>query len=424
MTRSDSAPALLSHPWVEPTRVHRNAYLDGSLFEEELRRIFGRTWVYVAHESEVANPGDFKTTVIGRQPVIVSRDETGEIHVLMNRCAHRAATVCQAASGNSSNFRCDYHGWTYRNNGQLVTPTMTAGYAMEDFDRAQYSLAKAPRVDSYRGLIFASLSPEGQSLGAHLGRAREYIDLTFDLSPTGSVRLGAGAQKYAYAGNWKLQSENGVDGYHPNFVHRTFFANSDFGMGIFGPKSKGRAATLGGGHGLLDLRPVMEPQFRARLETPQGQWLAERLAERLGSRERAEETIAAGGSEGFNLLIFPNLQIIGVQFRVIHPRAVDHTEVEIYPFLHVGAPQEVNTERLRWHETFYGPAGGGGPDDVEMFDRVTKGLSVEGVEWLSFMRGLNREEIDGETRWGHITDEQPQRGFYEQWLQLMGSIND
>jgi phenylpropionate dioxygenase-like ring-hydroxylating dioxygenase large terminal subunit len=421
MTSTTSALTLPVHPWVEPTRVHRNAYLDEELFEEELRRIFYQTWIYVAHESEVANSGDYKTTYIGKQPVIVSRDEEGRIHVLMNRCTHRAATVCQAAAGNSNFFRCEYHAWTYRNNGELVAPTFRDGYDPADLDPRDYSLARAPRVDSYRGLIFASLSSDGETLREHLGRATEFIDGAFDLAPAGTVRLRAGVHRYSYPGNWKLQSENGVDGYHPNFVHRAFIETSHFGLKLFGGKSKGRAGSLGHGHGLLDMRPMLEPMTREKLKTPQGQRLLEQLTERLGSHERAEQVIVDGGTEGYNLVIFPNLSIIGAQIRVIHPRTATTTDVELYPFLHDGATDETNAQRLRLHEAFYGPAGGGGPDDVEMFARVGVGLAVESVEWLPFVRGLRREETDGEARWGHVTDEQPQRGFYRRWLELMGT---
>jgi len=406
---------------VQQHRVHRNAYLDEQLFAEELNQIFHRTWIYVGHESEVARPGDYKTTVIGRQPVIVTRDGTGGIHVLMNRCTHRAATVCQAASGNSAFFRCEYHGWTFRNNGELVAPTFSAGYDPADFTAAGFALARAPRVDSYRGLIFASLAPGGESLREHLGRAAEYIDLTVDLAPAGTIRLGAGAHRYSYRGNWKLQSENGVDGYHPNFVHRAFFETSGLGAGLFGPGSTGRAGSLGRGHAVLDFRTMMAPMMRTRLATDDGQRALDRLAERLGDRERATEVLLANGTQGYNLLVFPNLQIIGCQLRVIHPRAVGLTEVDLYPYLHDGAGDEENTARLRTHEAFYGPSGGGGPDDIEMFDRVVRGLAVEGVEWLPLVRGLRREVVDGEARWGHITDEQPQRGFYHRWLQLMGA---
>ncbi|HEY9414112.1 MAG TPA: Rieske 2Fe-2S domain-containing protein [Pseudonocardia sp.] len=418
--RTDTGAAPV-HPWVEPTRVHRNAYLDEQLFEQELTRIFHKTWVYVGHESEVAEPGDYKTTYIGRQPVILSRDEDRKIHVLMNRCTHRAATVCQAKQGNSNFFRCEYHGWMFRNNGELVAPTFSSGYDPADFDASKFALGRALRVDSYRGLVFASLAAEGESLREHLGRVTEFIDLTIDLAPEGTIRLGAGTHRYSYRGNWKLQSENGVDGYHPNFVHQAFLETSHLGKGLFGPNSKARAGALGHGHAVLDFRDLMSEILRPKLDTPDGKRTVDLLTERLGDRERAIRTFLAGGTQGFNILIFPNLQIIGAQIRVIHPRTSTFTEVDLYPYLHDGATEADNIGRLRLHEAFYGPAGGGGPDDVEMFDRVGEGMAVEGIEWLQFLRGLRREEVDGEARWGHMTDETPQRGFYRQWLELMGT---
>jgi len=421
VTTNDGRPAAaLAHPLVEPHRVHRNVYLDENVFREEMARIFGKTWIYVGHESEVARPGDYKSTFIGTQPVIVSRDEDGTLHVLLNRCTHRAATVCQAAAGNSSYFRCEYHGWTFRNDGRLVAPTFSSGYDKADFDPADFALARVPRVDSYRGMIFASLCREGESLREHLGVAAWYIDLAVDLAPEGEIVLGAGTHKYAYGGNWKLQSENGVDGYHPNFVHSAFLETSGMGGSIFGPGSPGRAGALGRGHGILDFRAAIAPMMQAKLETPAGTAALEQLTRRLGDRQRAIEVLLANATQGYNLLIFPNLQIIGCQIRVIHPRRVGYSEVDLYPYLLKGASDEENTARLRTHEAFYGPSGGGGPDDIEMFDRVAVGLAAEGVEWLPFLRGLRREQIDGEARWGHITDEQPQRGFYHRWLELMG----
>ncbi len=279
-------------------------------------------------------------------------------------------------------------------------------------------------MDTHRGLIFASLAEHGPSLREHLGLAADYIDLAVDIAPEGRIRLGAGTHKYRYAGNWKLQSENGVDGYHPNFVHRAFLDTSggEAALAIFGARSQGRAGTLGRGHGILDSRPMMAPLVEMSLNTPQGAAALDRLAERLGDRDRAREVLRSGGAQGFNLLVFPNLQMIGYQIRVIHPRTVLETDVELYPFLLEGADEETNAARLRGHEAFYGPSGGGGPDDVEMFARVFEGLKVTGVEWLPMVRGLRREVVEGEARWGHVTDEQPQRGFYERWLELMEDV--
>jgi phenylpropionate dioxygenase-like ring-hydroxylating dioxygenase large terminal subunit len=404
--------------------VHRDIYVDPAVFEAELRRIFGRVWVYVGHESEVPRAGDFKTSWIGRQPVIVSRDQHGRLHVLYNRCTHRAATVCQERGGHTNAFRCDYHGWTFRLDGTLIGATFSSGYAEEDFRPEDYPLGRAPRVDSYRGFIFASASPTGPTLAEHLGNAAGYLDLFTDLSPTGEISVGApGTHHYGYAGNWKLQSENGVDGYHPNFVHQAFLEGAPgngAALQMFSNNAVCRAADLGNGHALLDIRPQMgDVHERIIGRTPEGRELVERLTDRLGP-ERAREVVRTNGAQGFNLLVFPNLLIIQVQIRVVHPRRVDHTEVDLYPVLLEGAPDAINAQRLRLHEGFYGPAGGGAPGDLEMFRRVQEGLQVESVEWLPLLRGLRRTELgpNGELI-GHVTDEHPQRAFYRRWLEEM-----
>src|SRR5471030_2961303 len=98
---------------VEADRIAPSLYYDPALFEAELERIFYKTWIWVAHESELPNPGDFRTTTIGRQPVIVVRGKSGSINVLQNRCRHRGATVCEQHKGNARGFTCPYHSWTY-----------------------------------------------------------------------------------------------------------------------------------------------------------------------------------------------------------------------------------------------------------------------------------------------------------------------
>jgi nitrite reductase/ring-hydroxylating ferredoxin subunit len=409
---------------VDARRVHRRVYTDPDVFEAEMARIFGRVWVYVAHESEVREPGDYKTSWIGRQPVIVTRDEDHRLHVLFNRCTHRAATVCQERSGTANYFRCGYHGWTFRNDGTLIGATFGSGYDDEDFCPDEFGLGSAPRVASYRGFIFASLAPEGPSLAEHLGNAMAFLDLLVDLSPTGEIYLGAAGQHhYGYPGNWKLQAENGVDGYHPNFVHQAFLegaSRSGAAMRAFGAGSAASAADLGNGHALLDLRPIMgDVHEKVFLSTPDGAELFGRLANRLGP-ERAREVIRCNGAQGFNLLVFPNLLIIQAQVRVVHPRRVDQTDVDLYPTMLGGVPDSLNATRLRMHESFYGPAGGGAPGDLEMFRRVQEGLKVESVEWLALLRGLRRTQLGpaGELI-GHVSDEHPQRAFYRRWAEEM-----
>ena len=105
---------------IRPDRVHGSLYTDPRIFADELARIWYRTWVYVGHLSEIPEPGDYVRKNIGLQDVIMTRDADGRVHLLLNRCAHRANLVCEAGRGNSKSFRCPYHGWTYRNTGELI----------------------------------------------------------------------------------------------------------------------------------------------------------------------------------------------------------------------------------------------------------------------------------------------------------------
>jgi phenylpropionate dioxygenase-like ring-hydroxylating dioxygenase large terminal subunit len=413
-----------------PHRVNRQVYVSPAVFEAEMDAIFAHTWVYVGHESEVPVPGAFTSTTIGRQPVILTRTDEGEVAVLLNRCTHRAATVCQERRGQNRFFRCPYHGWSFRPDGTLVNFTFAEGYDDPELSIDDFTLARPPRVDSYRGFVFASLAPDGPTLVEHLGNAAPYIDLLVDLSPTGRLSLGApGESRYSYPGNWKIQSENGVDGYHANFVHLAFLegaAPDNKALRMFTGGSPCRSVDLGNGHGLLDQRAVLSDSFERRsAATPQGRSHRAALQDSLGPN-RAREVIRTSGGLGFNLLVFPNLLFIQYHARVVQPRSVDRTDVVLFPILFDAAggdeaAQELcahlNGERLRGHESFYGPAGGGVPGDLEMFRRVQEGLAVESVEWLSFERGRRRETLGPNgTRIGQVTDEGPQRSFYRRWL--------
>ena len=169
---------------VHRDRVHRSLYLDPEIFDLEMEKIFGRTWVYVGHDSLVPKPGDYITTRIGNQPVVLSRHSDGEIYVIYNSCGHRGAIVCNEDKGNASLFRCCYHGWTFKTNGDLDAVAMPRGYGKQ-FDLTDPSLGmkRVPRVAVYRGFVFASLAPKGMSLAEHLGHAQDSIDEVVDRAP-------------------------------------------------------------------------------------------------------------------------------------------------------------------------------------------------------------------------------------------------
>src|SRR5579884_3500724 len=202
--------------------VHRRAYTDPEVFALEMERIFGRAWLYVGHESQVPNPGDFFCAWMGPEPVVLSRHTDGGVYVLYNRCGHRGAQVVNQQSGNNRRFRCCYHGWMYDTNGELAFVPLRSGYP-EDFDwnDPQYGMVRAPSVASYRGFVFARHCKEGPPLSDYLGDARLAIDEVVDRSPEGEVILTGGFHRYHYQGNWKLQAENLADQFHAPFAHES-----------------------------------------------------------------------------------------------------------------------------------------------------------------------------------------------------------
>lgn len=180
---------------IEPGRVHRDIYLDPEIFEIEMDRIFGRAWIFVGHDSQTPHAGDFITTSIGRQPVVMSRHTDGEIHVLFNRCGHRGAIVCNEAKGNARKFQCLYHGWTYNTDGTLRGVPLPEGYP-EDFEVGKAGMGSLPRVDSYRGFVFACLNPDVEDLESHLGPTKACIDNLCDRAPDGEIMLTGGVHRY------------------------------------------------------------------------------------------------------------------------------------------------------------------------------------------------------------------------------------
>ena len=204
---------------VQPDRVHRSVYTDPALFDLEMDRIFGRAWLVLGHESQVPNPGDFFTTRMGREPVIVTRHTDGSVRVLINRCAHRGARVCEATAGTTREFVCAYHGWTYGTDGRLTGLPLPEGYAQAAAESVGGGLARVPRVEAYRGFVFASLAERGPRLLEFLGPLRASFDDFVERAPEGDVEAAGGVFKHAYHGNWKLVLENHNDTVHPAFVH-------------------------------------------------------------------------------------------------------------------------------------------------------------------------------------------------------------
>lgn len=404
---------------IRPDRVHGSLYTDPVLFAAELERIWYRTWVFVGHVSEVPEPNDYVVKSIGPQSVIMTRDRHGEIHLLQNRCAHRGNLVCDAPSGNSSAFRCPYHGWTFANTGKLLGYPFSAGYGGGEL-KAQFGLGRVARVDQYRGFVFGSFAEDGPSLLEHLGDAREAFDRLCALSPEGEVELTAGWLHHQVKANWKMLMENETDGYHPQFVHASIFSVAKSGIGeLYGEHSIAVCRDLGNGHTENDLRP----EFR-RIAEPMG-WFgttADRVpgyVEAMNAAHGAERARGLMIDGSPHVMLFPNLFIAEIQLFVLQPLAVDQSVQHVTAVQFKGGA-DLNRRMLQQTIGSVGPAGFLLADDSEMYERNQRGVQSLTPEWLQLRRGLDRERVDEN---GHTiadaTDELPQRAMWAHYKQLM-----
>ena len=417
---------------VEPGRVHRRVYSDPDVFELEMERIFGRAWLFVGHTSQIPNPGDYFTTELGRQPVVMTRHHDGSVHVLFNRCTHRGAKVVNERCGHAARLTCLYHGWSYDTDGTLLAVPMPEGCA-ETFRREEFGLARVPRAAEYRGFVFASLALTGSSFEDHIGPVKSNIDDLVDRAPDGVLAFDLGAHRYTFRGNWKLQVENVLDSYHVPFGHAST-VNKD---GVQFARREGdkagakvveadknrtaqswkgrRSYIVGNGHGWTSNTALDE----GGRSSPAFDEYRRALAEKLGA-ERAGEVLTP---RLHNTLIYPNMSIMGlnIHVRVIKPVAVDRTEITVYPVRLVGAPQAMNFANLRLLNVTHSAASFVQTDDVEAFTRVQKGLQSRASDWVDISRGLGAEEPDRElnaTR-ASAMHEMVVRAQYKAWVGYM-----
>lgn len=411
---------------VREDRVAGRMYTDPEIFELEMTKIFEKTWVWVAHESELPKAGSFKSTHVGRQPVIVSRDRKGNIHTLLNRCRHRGASVCEKRSGTTNGFTCPYHAWSYGLDGTLRGIPYPDGY--EDVMGKEGMGLKKLRTESYAGMVFATLDHDASPLEEFLGDAKLWMDRFFKQGGGYPVKV-LGTHRFKFRGNWKIQLENTTDGYHFPIVHRSWMASVDSetsDMMSFMTDPAAITHDLGNGHSVMQMVPE-----HSDLDIDDGSEPLQARFDGLVSELKSaglddlavRKLVRAMHGTGFNLNLFPNVSMSISFFRVIRPISVDETWIE-HVALGSDGPADivgpVNRERLRVHEHFQGPFGFGTPDDAEGWDRVQRG-AIGGPELpIMVNRGLGREQLSPEG-WptSHVTDETGMRAAYGKWKEMM-----
>tara|TARA_R110000787_G_scaffold107589_1_gene215598 strand:- start:50 stop:1372 length:1323 start_codon:yes stop_codon:yes gene_type:complete len=432
MTGTDKMDALIDdRPKDGVFRVDRNIYLDEEIFEAEMRNIFEGNWQFLCHESQVKKPGDYFATHLGRQPVYVHRQEDGSLKGFLNVCSHRGAKLTPLQQGNAKTLTCRFHGWTYKCDGACIRIKDEATGYGEGFDRSVYDLRELPALGSYKGFIFGSLSGDVDPLEDFLGESRAFLAFVADQSAAG-LEVLPGSQKYVIGGNWKMSTENAVDGYHTSTVHRVFANTVSLrearegyeGMmktevGRLAKKVRNGCYDLGRGHMVIwaerdpvSTSPLSEAEDRLSRDYPEGRvnWMLRR---------------------GRNLIVYPSLMIndfAATQIRIFRPLSVNETEVTIYCLAPSEESREARYARLRKFEDFFMASGMATSDDVTALEATHEGSRGRVARWGEFHRGMGTmiagpDDVAEEggfmpetsnTSWDHET---LYYSFYRQWRQ-------
>lgn len=372
-------------------RANRSIFTDEEIFELEMKHIFEGNWIYIAHESQIPNNGDYFTVHMGRQPVVITRDKDGELHCLINACAHRGAMLCRRKTDNRPTLTCPFHGWTFRNDGTLlkVKDPEGAGYP-DTFDvDGSHNLTKVPRFESYRGFLFASLNDDVSTLAEHLGDTTKVIDMLVDQSPDG-LEVLRGSSTYTFDGNWKVQAENGADGYHVSAVHWNYAATTSRRNN--GESKNTTKALDAGGWGKSGGGYWSYPNGHLCLWTwaanPQDRPLWDQmdaLKEQFGD---AKGEFMVKGSR--NLCLYPNVYLMdqfSTQIRHFRPIAPNKTEVTIYCIAPKGESKDARSHRIRQYEDFFNASGMATPDDLEEFRSCQLTFQATNAPWNDMSRG-------------------------------------
>ncbi|AXK80925.1 ribosomal subunit interface protein [Pseudolabrys taiwanensis] len=421
---------------VRPDHVHRRAYADPSVFQLEQDKIFGKLWIYVAHESQLKKPGDFVRTRLAEHEVLVTRGEDGKINVLKNRCPHRGARLCMADKGTSRLFSCPYHAWVFRPDGSLSSVPHKKSYP-ESFDLAdpRNHMQRIEQIEIYRGFVFATLNENPEPLLKHLGEMTEVIDNLVDRAPDGEIEMADSVFSLEYRGNWKLHMENAADIFHPSFVHSSSVmpARRAPANASIIDQDQTREMLMANGFGFDEWEGIqlngtpsghtyMKNFYNRGVLSPEQQDpVVVRYRAALVARLGEEKAAHVLGMNRFNNIIYPNL-IINAQYqqmRVATPLAVDRTLVRIFCFRLKGAPDEMFHRAVRFQTTLGSPASMIFSDDVEMLERCQQGLSKEEGPWVDFSRGLDSDRRAESGAVSGAASEMPMRVQFQAWVNYL-----
>jgi len=373
-------------------RCKREMFTSEELFELEMKYIFEGNWIYLAHESQLGKVNDYYTTKIGRQPIFITRNKDKQLNAFINACAHRGATLARFKHGNKATYTCPFHGWTFNNSGKLlkIKDPEGTGYPATFNCDGSHDLKKIARFESYKGFLFGSLNADVLPLEEFLGESRKIIDMIVDQSPDG-LEVVRGSSTYVYEGNWKLQAENGADGYHVTATHWNYAATQaqrkdrDAADDDIKAMSAGGWAKKGGGSYSFENGHLL---LWTRWDNPEDRPLMEQRDRLVSEFGEAKADWMINNSR--NLCLYPNVFLMdqfSSQIRVFRPLAADRTEVTIYCIAPRGESPEARAHRIRQYEDFFNASGMATPDDLEEFRACQEGFNAGYLEWNDMSRG-------------------------------------
>lgn len=415
--------------------ISREIFVSEEIYQRELEQVFARAWLFVGHESQVPNPGDYFVSSIGEESVILTRDARGQIHVFLNTCRHRGMKVCRYDEGNTLLFTCPYHGWSFGTDGKLVgVPYFKEAYR-ERLDKSRWGLIEVAQLANYKGAIWATWDGDAPPFLDYLGDMKVHLDAQLDCRDgrEGGSEVIGGITKWYLPCNWKFAAENFIGDFYHGISHRS----AD--LANFGPSGRGRAEgadgsrrrnltalSFPGGHGTAGqaVLPALEdPPYRPTYQnTPVVQEYLRRTYEER--QERLAGKLRVQPSTG---CIFPNATIHGGarHIAVWHPRGPLRTEAWRFFLVDKDAPQEVKDVLRAYYMRYSGPSGMTEEDDMENWNyasAASKGTIARRYPY-NYEMGLGLEQPGGHTRQlvttGVFSTEQNQRGMYKRWAELM-----